>query len=119
MKENWYALLIAIFKDVDATAAVRYMKYGIRTRELKKDFIPPRPVVERKNGVKFSDSQIEEAIEYKKTHSWFQTGDYFNINPYTLKSKIFYYNKRKDVKPPTKANLTSNTIGLNNKPVTL
>lgn len=115
MEENWYALAMAICSNVTVASAVKYCKYGIETKDFKENFCKQGEYFIKNNKVYFSESDIARAIEFKKTHSWKETSEYFGINVSTLRKKIL----KTDTKAPTKVDLVSEQTGLYNKPLTL
>ena len=131
MQENWYALLLAIFRNVDAKDAINYVKYGKKSQRFLKgintDRLDGKPkkykpsyvyledpkVIKRKQErQKKNEKQYKEIIELKKSHTFRECGKILGITS----SAAFTRYKKAIANAPTKA---TKAINLDKNPITL
>lgn len=118
MKENWYALLLSIFRNVDAKDSLNYVKYGKKSQRflkgIKTDRLDGKPkkykpsyvyledpkVIKRKQErQKKNEKQYREIIELKKSHTFRECGEILGITS----SAAFSRYKKAIANAPTKA----------------
>ena len=131
MKENWYALLISIFRNVTSKDSINYCKYGIKSKKfiegIKTDRLYVKPktykssyvyledpkVIKRKQErAKRTEQQYKQIIELKKNHTFKEVGKILGITS----SAAFSRYKKAIANAPTKA---TSAISLNKNSVTL
>ena len=131
MQENWYALLLAIFRNVDAKDAINYVKYGKKSQRFLKGikigrfdgkpkkynssdvYLKDPKVIKRKQERKNkTEKQYKEIIELKKSHTFRECGKILGITS----SAAFSRYKKAIANAPTKAttaiSLNKNTVQL-------
>nr|DAF76796.1 MAG TPA: helix-turn-helix domain protein [Caudoviricetes sp.] len=131
MIENWLALYLAIFKNVNAKQAINYIKYGKRNKAFDKNvqldrmavkpktykssyvYLEDPKVIKRKQErEKKTKEQYIEIIELKKNHTFRECGEILGITY----SAAFSRYKKAIANAPTKAttaiNLNKNTVSL-------
>lgn len=120
MKENWYALLLAIFRKINAEDAIDYIKYGKTTKRFwqnvkydrlnvvfnKTDYYNRKPEVIRKRieNEKMREERYRTILELREDKkTWKQIGLILNISPYAAyrRLKNFEEKRRAIAKEPT------------------
>lgn len=135
MEENYYALLISIFKNVNSKDSLLYVKYGKQTNSFKKNIqIDREPykdinlhiksksnylknplVIKRKvEKEKRIKEEYEKIIELKKTHTGREIAKMLGISASSVSAKINRYEKKAIANGPTKTplaiDLNKNTV---------
>lgn len=131
MRENWYALLLSIFRNVDAKDSLNYFKYGkksqrflegiktdrifVKPKKYKPSYVyleDPKVIKRKQERQKKTEKQYREIIELKKNHSFRECGKILGIAPSTAFSRY----KKAIANAPTKAttaiSLNKNTVSL-------
>lgn len=138
MEENYYALLISIFKNVNSKDSLLYVKYGKQTNSFKKNIQSDRkpykdinlhiksksnylknPLVIKRKAEKEKriKEEYEKIIELKKTYTGREIAKMLGISPSSVSAKINRYEKKKAiVNGPSKVPLT---VSLNKNLITL
>lgn len=139
MEENYYALLLAIFKNVDAKQAINYVKYGKITKNFLKnirydrldatpefnqtsrrnDYYKCNPDVIKKRLYKkrIREERYKAILELrKKNKTWKEIGLILNISPEAAFSRFKRYEKKEKLlmmdnsKAPSSISLNKNTV---------
>ena len=131
MRENWYALLLSIFRNVDAKDSLNYFKYGkksqrflegiktdrifVKPKKYKPSYVyleDPKVIKRKQERQKKTEKQYREIIELKKSHTFRECGKILGITS----SAAFSRYKKAIADAPTKAtkaiNLDKNSITL-------
>lgn len=131
MRENWYALLLSIFRNVDAKDSLNYFKYGkksqhflegiktdrifVKPKKYKPSYVyleDPKVIKRKQERQKKIEKQYREIIELKKSHTFRECGKILGITS----SAAFSRYKKAIADAPTKAtkaiNLDKNSITL-------
>lgn len=102
MKENWFALLVSIVTNKNASQSLKYMGIAFPNEKTRLNLL---------------DSDYEEIIELKKNNSWVDLEAKYNIDRQVLSVVVRNYKKKKaiidgDLKAPSITSLNKNSVSL-------
>ena len=124
MEENYYALLISIFKNVNSKDSLLYVKYGKQTNSFKKnvkiDRNPYKKVIynkKLKGESELNEVEYKKIMKLKENHTWKEIGYILNVTGSSIYQSVRRYEKKKAIengpsKVPFSISLNKNTITL-------
>ena len=133
MIENWLALYLAIFKNINANDAIKYMKYGRESVHFKRHIYTDRKYIkDKKERIQrnkpfkvYNEAQRKERFEVilklrEENKTWKQIGEILNITPEAAFSRFTRFKKSKEKEAIANApTTTAKAISLNNNSLTL
>lgn len=126
MEENYYALLLSIFKNVNAKDSVLYTKYGKQTNSFKRNVkidrtpykhvnIPTKKMT--KETSELTKVEYKKIMKLKENHTWREIGSILNVTWASVYQSVRRYEKKKAIADgPTKTPLA---IDFKNKTIIL